>query len=403
MRIAIFAKSTLAHGAGGMETHLENLKRELVVLGHAVQVVTTRHPAGVTVEESSGLRVQYLREAPPRRYSRAWWRVSLGALKELMSEGPIDLVLSESLAAASVARAVRRPPVYPFIYGLVFSHLRTEWRESTGLRQTCRFLGIKLPEMAYYASVYERPFLKKVEAVLATYDQLALTLARQGRRVFVSYNGVDVRQFSPDQERRRQVRERLGIAEDEFVVLLAGVMTRQKGMHLGIEALDPLAGRFPGLRLLVVGNGPEEGTLRALGSRLRLGPRIDFIGGLAHHEMPRYMNAADVFVHPSLRAEGLPTVIVEAMASGLPVVATDTGGTSTAVVDGRTGILVPPGDVGKLTTAIEALMTDQGLATKLAAEGLSVATERFAWSQIVQRLLADLAKSGSGSTRLPEG
>ncbi len=396
MRIAIFAKSTLAHGMGGMETHLESLYRELVARGHMIEVVTTRHPAGVPVEEKPGLRIRYLTEAPPRRYSRVWWRVSRKAFEELIGAGPLDLVLSESLAAASIARIRSRPPLYPFIYGLVLSHLTSEWSQRARGGDTLRFLGVKLPELLYYAFVQERSFLQRVEAVLATYDQLVPALENRCRRVLLSYNGVDVHRFAPDRDRRNQVRKRLGIADHEVVVLLTAVMTRQKGMHLGIKALGPLAGRFPELRLLVVGGGPEEESLRALGARSPIGSRIDFVGGVPHHELPGYFNAADLFLHPSLRAEGLPTVIVEALASGLPVVATATGGTATAISEGRTGLLVPKGDVGRMTAAVEALMTDRSLAAGLAAEGLRLARERFAWSRIVDRLLADLRQPGGG-------
>jgi len=396
MRIAILAKSTLVHGMGGMQIHLESLCCELVARGHTVQVVTTRHPADVADEEKPGLRVRYLTEAPPGRYSRAWWRASRKAFVELLGEGPVDLVLSESLAAASVVRIARRPPVCPFLHGRVLSHLGSAWYEGAGLRGTFRALAIELPEIVYYASIYERPFLRRVEAVLATYDQLVPTLENRCRRVFVSYNGVNIHRFAPDPVRRNQVRKRLGISEDEIVVLLAGVMTRQKGMRLTIEALGLHAGRLPRLRLLVVGSGPEEGSLRALASRSPLCSRIVFVGGLSHSEMPGFFNAADLFLHPSLRAEGLPTVIVEAMASGLPVVATDTGGTKTAIIDGRTGILVPKGQGEGLVTAIEAVVNDRSLAARLAAAGLQLARQRFAWPEIVDRLLADLATLGSG-------
>ncbi len=395
MRIAFFAKSTLAHGMGGMETHVENLCRELTARGHMVEVITTRHPSGVTQEEKPGLRVRYLTEAPSRRYSHAWWRASRTALDELLAEGPLDLVLSQSLSAGSVVRAAPRPPVYPFLYGLVLSHFRSEWHEGNGVRGTLRFLAMKLPEIAYYAYVHERPFLHRVDAALATYDQLAPALEKRCRQVFVSYNGVDVDRFAPDPECRTQLRQQLRIGEDEIVILLAGVMSRQKGMHLGIEAFGQLADRFQALRLLVVGRGPDEEFLHALGAGSPHGARINFVGGIPHHEMPRYLNAADIFVHPSLRIEGLPTVVAEAMATGVPVIATDSGGTETAIVDGQTGILVPKGNVGRLTAAIEVLVTDRSLATRLAAAGRARARERFGWSEIVDRLLADLASVGS--------
>ncbi len=392
MKIAIFTKSTLAHGIGGMGTNLEDICRELVNRGHTVQVVTTRHPAGISLEKRPGLWIRYLDKAPPGRYSRAWWRESRKAFEEIMDEEPPDLVLSQSLAASSVVRVPLRPAVFPFLYGRVLSHVKSEWHEGYGVRHTLRYLGIRLPEMVYYALVHERPLLRRADAVLATYDQLVPALRNRCRQVFVSYNGVDVDRFAPDQEHRNQVRKRLGIGENEIVVLLAGVMTRQKGMHLGLEALGRIAARFPALRLMVVGGGPEEGSLRSLAARSPLSSRIDLVGDVPHHEMPGYFNAADIFIHPSLRVEGLPTVIVEAMASGLPVVATDMGGTSTAVIDRLTGILVPNGNIERLTAAVEALVTDRSLAVRLAAAGLQLARERFAWPEIVDRLLADLAK-----------
>ncbi|MEE8233016.1 MAG: glycosyltransferase, partial [Thermoplasmata archaeon] len=101
------------------------------------------------------------------------------------------------------------------------------------------------------------------------------------------------------------------------------------------------------------------------------------------------------FVHPSLRIEGLPTVVAEAMATGVPVIATDSGGTETGIVDGRTGILVPKGKIERVTAAIETLVTDSSLAARLAAAGRERAQKRFAWPEIVDRLLADLASVGS--------
>lgn len=389
MRIAIAAKSTLAHGLGGMETHLENLCRQLVERGHRVEIITTRHPTGRASEERPGARVHYLADTPARRYSAAWWRASREALGRLMREGPVDIVLSESLAGAAIARLASRPPVYPFVYGLVLSHLAVEWAHRAGSWAAARFIGVTLPELLYYAFAHERPFLRAADGVIATQDTLAQALQGRCRRVLLSYNGVDVDRFAPDAERRRQVRLRLGISDSERMVLLASLMTRQKGMHVGIAAFARLAQQLPA-RLVVAGDGPEGARLRALAAETVPGHRTVFVGAVANPEMPGYFNAADVFVHPSLRAEGLPTVVVEAMAAGVPVVATDAGGTSAAIADGDTGLLVPKGDVAALGDAMERLLTDRGLAKKLVSRALESARTRFAWSSIVERLLADL-------------
>ncbi len=379
-----------------METHIENVFRELITRGHRISVVTTRHPSGVAVEDRPGMRVRYLSEAPSRRYSQAWWRASRAALQDLLEEGQVDFVLSQSLSAAAVVRVAQCPPVYPFLNGLALSHLSSEWHEWSGLRGLFRYRGMKLPEMVYYTYVHERPFLRKAKAVLATYDQLVPEIEHRYERVFVSYNGVDCSRFAPDTEQRTRMRNALGIHENDIVLLLAGVMTRQKGMHLGIESFIRLAERFPALALIVIGSGHEEASLRALGARSPFGHRINFRGNLPHDEMPGYFNAADIFLHPSQKIEGLPNIIVEAMASGVTVLATDTGGTQTAILDRKTGILVSKGDLEELTLAVEELITDRSLAAEIARAGLVWARERFAWPTIIDRLLADIASVQAG-------
>ena len=146
---------------------------------------------------------------------------------------------------------------------------------------------MKLPEMLYYAFVHERSLLRRADAVLATYDQLAPALKNRCGQVFISYNGVDARRFAPDEEHRNRMRKGLEIAEGEIVVLLAGIMSRQKGMHLGIEALGRLVGRFPTLRLLVAGAGPEEESLRAVAGGSPLRARVDFVGDISQEQAVR--------------------------------------------------------------------------------------------------------------------
>jgi glycosyltransferase involved in cell wall biosynthesis len=402
VNIVIVAKSTLVHGLGGMETHLENLCRALADGGHRLDVITTRHPAALATEERSGARVHYLADAPSCRYSGAWWRASRECLSRLMAAGRIDLVLSESLAGAGIARMASRPPIYPFIHGLVLSHLAVEWSQRNGPGGAVRALGVTLPELLYYAYAHERPFLRTADGVIAIHDAQVRQLEGRCRRILLAYNGVDVAHFAPDRERRREVRRRLSIADSDRVVLLASLMTRQKGMHVGITAFARTAQRVSGARLVIAGDGPEAQRLRALAANVIPGGRTVFLGAIPNHEMPGYLNAADLFVHPSLRAEGLPTVVLEAMAAGLPIVATDAGGTSSAVADGETGLLVAKADVGALADAVERLLTDRPLAAKLATQALERARTRFAWPSIVGRLLADLGlRDGRTSSTRP--
>ncbi len=391
MKFLVLAKKTLAHGLGGMEVHLDHLCKELVAGGHDVRLITTSLPAGVLSDPRNGLETLYLPGTPPGQYSKAWWESSREALERLHAKDPADFLLSESLSAASVATLEARPPLYAFLYGLARDHLVSEWYEGVGLAHVIKYAMVKAPETLYYSTCHEYLFLRRIDGAIATYDHLVPRLQRKCRRVLVSYNGIDATSFTPNLQRGLQIRQRHRIPERALVATLAATLNRQKGIRLGLEAVAPLTQRIPELHVLVVGEGPMEDELRAMVARdQRLSARVEFAGAVTHDEMPAYMNASDLFLHPSSRVEGLPTVIAEAMASGLPVVATDTGGTLDAVIEGETGLLVPRNDVGRLTSAIEAVLTDPQLASRLGAAALRRARERFAWAIIVKKLLHDL-------------
>jgi glycosyltransferase involved in cell wall biosynthesis len=156
-----------------------------------------------------------------------------------------------------------------------------------------------------------------------------------------SIAGVDVARFSPDANIRDVVREQLGYAKDDVVILYLGRVTMDKGMKELSDAFNSVRTRFPWAQLLIV--GPDEGgTSKAM--RDHLGPNAEaarFIGFT--REPQNFMRAADIFCIPSYR-EGFGSVIIEAGACGLPTVATNIYGITDAVAEGETALLVPPKD-----------------------------------------------------------
>lgn len=158
-------------------------------------------------------------------------------------------------------------------------------------------------------------------------------------------NGIDTGRFRPDEARRALVRDEMG-AEGEFVWLAAGRLMWKKDYPTMLRA----AARQPGCTLWIAGAGPLEGELRAMARELGVNAR--FLG--AREDLPELMNAADGLVLSSV-VEGLPMVLLEAAASGLPSVATDVGGAGEAVAGSRTGFLMPAGDAGALAKAMARL------------------------------------------------
>src|SRR4029077_16489902 len=159
--------------------------------------------------------------------------------------------------------------------------------------------------------------------------------------------GVDVDAFSPMPERRPIWRRRLGIPEGAPLLLGVGRMATKKGFQILIEILPALLGEHPELRVVLAGGGDLLERFRA--AARPWGERVHLPGPVLRDTLPDLYRAADLFVLPAVHdakgnVDGLPNVILEAMASGLPVVASGISGVPLAVEEGRTGRLVPEGD-----------------------------------------------------------
>jgi glycosyltransferase involved in cell wall biosynthesis len=199
-------------------------------------------------------------------------------------------------------------------------------------------------------------------------------------------NGVDTGRFRPDPERRGIARAALGLG-GEFVWLAAGRLMWKKNYSLLLRAME----RQSRAALLIAGAGPDEDALRATAPA-----NARFLG--ARTDLPELMNAADAFVLSS-DVEGLPMVLLEAGASGLPCVATRVGGVAEAMLDGHTGYLVPPGDadalgaamtrMASLTAAERAAMGHEARAYALARFDLAAVVEQ--WEHLYRALLVEEA------------
>jgi sugar transferase (PEP-CTERM/EpsH1 system associated) len=190
-------------------------------------------------------------------------------------------------------------------------------------------------------------------------------------RFEVLYNGVDCRRFTPSPE-RHALRKRLGLLPDELVVLTVASLTPVKRHALLLQAAAKVLSETERrLRFLWIGDGPERATLEARACELGLGTQVQLPGG--SDRVAQYLAAADLFVLPS-ELEGMSNAILEAMASGLPVVAHQVGGNPELVDHGHTGLLCPYGDVEALAAAIARLTrsdtqrADMGSAARRRAE-----------------------------------
>ncbi|WP_243031838.1 glycosyltransferase [Thermus altitudinis] len=166
-------------------------------------------------------------------------------------------------------------------------------------------------------------------------------------------NAVDTQRFVPNPHTGLRLREELGIERDAFVWLAVGRLEEQKDYPILFQSFSQVVPEYPRVQLLVVGQGSLEKELRQLVESLGLQTSVRFLG--LRKDVPDLMNAADAFVMSSAW-EGMPMVLLEAHATGLPIVATNVGGIPDVVVQERTGFLVPPKDPTALAEAMKRLM-----------------------------------------------
>jgi glycosyltransferase involved in cell wall biosynthesis len=202
-------------------------------------------------------------------------------------------------------------------------------------------------------------------------------------RIDVVYNGVDTAIFAHS-EKREEVRSELHIPADAILLGIVGRLSEEKGgVDFLIRAVARLCKTKPNLRLLVVGDGPLRGNLEALAAESAPGGAIIFTG--TRNDVAHLLSAMDLFVLPSLN-EALPIVVLEAMAAGLPVIATRVGGVPEIVDHEKTGLLVEPGSEGALYSALEHLICDADLREHLARAGRARVASDFTIERMVERI-----------------
>jgi glycosyltransferase involved in cell wall biosynthesis len=240
----------------------------------------------------------------------------------------------------------------------------------------------------------DRMALRKFNGVAAVSKAVAGQL-RDARiadnKIHTIANGIDIEKFcgaepawfgsSPD-------------AKQKTVGIVAR-LDLQKGFEYLLQAIAGLTSTHPDLRLVIVGEGPDQGAIQSMADRLNLIPRIVFAG--QRGDMANVYAGFHIFVLPSLN-EGLPMTVLEAMASSRPVIASKVGAIPTVVRDGETGLLVDPKDVVGLRAALDRLLTDPALSSRLATQGHDWVRRHFTSDAMAENYLR-MYESVLGITR----
>lgn len=268
--------------------------------------------------------------------------------------------LSMALCCLPLMRKLKKR----FQYNIVDAHFAypdgyaaTRLARWVGARVTITLRGTEVP---LSRSLMRRRLmlsaLARADRIFAVADSLKRHVAGLGadpRKIEVVGNGVDTDKFQ--RMTKAEARRKLGLPEHARVLITVGGLVPRKGFHRVIACLPALLREFPDLQYLIVGGASPEGNnereLRALVDELRLADSVHFLGSIAPDELKWPLSAADVFVL-STSNEGWANVLLEAMACGLPVVATDVGGNREVISDSSIGVIVPFDDHDALVDAL---------------------------------------------------
>ncbi len=237
-----------------------------------------------------------------------------------------------------------------------------------------------------FRELLEDYLLKKSAAIICRNSEFKQKLLHRRSlpesKINIIVPGIDTNIFSPFTSKQRdEIRQALGLNDNFVIGFVAGALSHAKGADTLIKAFNQLRSEYTNVKLLLIGED-------ILG--LKRDQSIISCGRVKKEDLPPYYNAMDIFVFPT-RSEAAGKVLMEACACGIPVVSTNVGGPRQLIKEGKTGFLVNPGDVNKITSYCQMLLEDEGLRKRMGEEGRKYALENFDYHQLAQRV-ADVIK-----------
>lgn len=362
-------------GAGGAERSLAELLPVFLQQGLDISIICLKRlEVGFEADvRSHGGKLRFLSDGPR-------WRKVFELRRMLLME-QVDLVHTTLFEANLIGRLAAVGTGIPVLTSLVdTAYDRVHLRDPNVRRSRLR--AVQLVD-AYCARLMTTHFHAITGAVK---DSAVRNLGIREQRITVIERGRSrSRLGDPGVERRLEARRRLGLCPDAEVLLSVGRQEYRKGQRYLLEAVEPLMRSYPRLVLLMAGRpGQMTEQLSALAAELGIDRRVWFLGHRT--DVPDLLAAADLFVFPSL-SEGLGGAVLEAMAMGVPIVASDLPALREVMEDGRCGLLVEPASPPALTAAIARLLEDDAAREQLGTSGRAMFNDRFTIERSAERML----------------
>jgi phosphatidyl-myo-inositol alpha-mannosyltransferase len=348
---------------GGVQYHVRDLAETLRGLGHHAEVLT---PA----EREESLPAEHATwagRAVPVPYNGSMASLQLGPVsatrvRRWLREGHFDVVHVHEPATPSVSLVVCMVATGPVVATYHAATTRSKWLAAVG--------------------PLVRPWLEKITGRIAVSDfARRVQVEHLGGDAVIIPNGVHVRAFAEGPSLPGRTR---GV-DGPTIGFLGRYDEPRKGLPVLLEAMRTVVRRHPGAQLLIAGRGDPDAVRELLGEDLA--PHVSLLGELSEAEKGAFLRSVDVYCAPNLLGESFGIVLIEALAAGAPVVASDLDAFAAVLEDGAAGVLVRRGDARDLARALSDLLADPAHRARLAATGRRVAAE-YDWSVVARRVLA---------------
>lgn len=374
MKVLILTQYFQPH-IGGIEIVAYNQAKELVLRGNQVTLITSKVNEEAEEEIIDGIKVirvkalnfteKYFGFPYPVFYPKL-----LLILKEEIKKSDIihthGIVWMQSFFSAIISKIYRKPIV---------------------LTQHNTFVNYKNPIFRLIEKIADKTIGKytlnssnKIIAVSGETKKYILSIDKKLNNISISYNGVNFKRFKPVRD-KKIVREELKINPEEFICLTIRRITFKNGIDTFLEVAKSFNSKIKDIFFILGGTGPDTDMVKKYIKDNHLS-NVKLVGFVSDEELPYYYASSDIFILPSKTGEGFPLVVIEAFASGLPVIGTNTGGQIEIVKENQTGFIVEPNDPEQISKKIEYLYDKKKLLTEMSKNCRKLIEKEFSWKKM---------------------
>lgn len=352
---------------GGAETVVENLTNVLAQKGHEISIFTTSASSKDKVEEYNDITVY--------RYGTNF-KVASGKFSLSLLKGPLkyptDLVhVHVSVPMGDIA-------------GFLYAKKKNKPLIVTTHLDVGSYKGVIIKSFYYLYCKLITKLLSRADTIISPseyYINEAGVSEKYRNKIVVIPNGINIEDFDVPYS-KEECREKLALSSPERILLCVGNLEPRKGFDILLKAMPKILKNVQDTKLVFVGNGIMSDVLKSLADNLGIFEHIKFAGFVDESKKVLYYKSADIFVHPSIY-EIFGIVNLEAMACGVPIVASKVGGIPDVVKNGENGLLVPPRDSEALADAIIHLLENEDIRVKMGKNGRKK-VENYSWKRIAE-------------------